>query len=71
MRGLAYLHSHSGIERELKVKKRFVLIDEEFKHMFIDIEDSVSPIVYDKKTYYLVPIMSFIHKGGVFKNFME
>lgn len=61
------LHSHSGIERELKFPKHLVLVDEEYKSLFI--EDTISQFKYNGKIYYKVPVLAFVHKGGVFKNF--
>lgn len=63
------LHSHSGLERELKFPKHKVLVDEEYKGMFI--EDTIEPFKYMGKVYYKVPILSFVNKGGTFKNFMQ
>lgn len=60
------LHSHSGIERKINMEKRFVLVDERYKDLFL--EDTIEKLVYCKKTYYKVPIMSFVKNGGVFKN---
>ena len=60
------LHSHSGLERELDMEKRFVLVDEEFKNRFI--KDNIEAVVYNNITYYKVPILSFVKNGGVFKN---
>lgn len=65
--GVQYLHSHSGIERELRIPKNVVLVDESFKGLF-EKTDVIVPIVYNKVKYYEVPIMSFINLGGVFKN---
>lgn len=63
------LHSHSALERELKFPKHFVLVDEEYKNMFI--ADTISRYAYGGKVYYKVPIMSFVRNGGVFKNFIQ
>lgn len=64
--GLNKLHSHSGLERELRFPKHTVLIDAKFKHLFL--ADTITPFVYNKVEYYKVPVLSFINKGGVFKN---
>ena len=64
-----YLHSHSGIERELKMPKHLVLVDEKFKGLFI--EDEIKPFTYNQVDYYKVPTISFVKKGGRFKNFMQ
>jgi len=61
------LHSHSGLEREIKFPKHIVLIDEDFCDMFPIREK----MVYNKKVYYKVPILDFIRNGGRFKNLME
>ena len=63
------LHSHSGLERELKFKKHIVLVDEQYKNMFL--EDTIEKFKHLGNVYYKVPILSFVRKGGVFKNFME
>lgn len=66
---MGLLHSHSGLEREMKFPKHFVLVDAQFKNMFI--ENNIKPIAYNGHTYYQVPTMAFVRKGGLFKNFME
>lgn len=63
------LHSHSGLERELKFKKHTVLVDEKFKGLFLD--DTIEPFKHGGVNYYKVPILSFVNKGGIFKNFMQ
>ena len=63
------LHSHSGIERELKFKKHIVLVDEQYKNMFL--EDTIEKFKYLGNVYYKVPILSFVRNVGVFKNFTE
>ncbi len=69
--GRNYLHSHSGIEREMKFKKNTVLVDEEYKALFAEGTYTIKPYNYKGKTYYQVPILAFVHKNGVFKNFDE
>lgn len=64
-----YLHSHSGIEREIHMEKRFVLIDEKFNKMFVDCGTELVPYYYQNKKFYKVPIMAFVNKGGIFRNF--
>ena len=59
-----YLHSHSALERDLKLPKSIVLIDEEFGDRFIE----KKPFRVHSTDYYKVPILSFINQGGVFKN---
>lgn len=64
--GHNYLHSHSGIERELKFPKDKVLIDKKYGDMF---EDAfLKPFSYKGKDYLKVNIYIFWKKGGVFKN---
>lgn len=68
--GIKYLHSHSGLERNLKETandKFHVLIDEEFKHLFSDCLD-VTPFKHNRVQYYRVPTYVFYLKGGIFKN---
>lgn len=69
--GINYLHSHSGIERnvrDLANDKFHVLIDEEFKHIFDDCGVKLSPYMHMGVKYYKVPTYVFFRKGGVFKN---
>ena len=63
--GINYLHSHSAIEREKRLPKHAVLVDEEYEDMF----KSPKAFVYNNKLYFQVPILEFVKKGGVFKNF--
>jgi hypothetical protein len=63
------LHSHSGLERELNFPKHIVLVDEEYKELFM--QNTIEPFRYNGKTYYKVPTLSFAEKGGAFKSFME
>lgn len=70
--GFTMLHSHSALERELKETandKRHVLIDEQFKYLFND--DMTVPFVHNGKMYYKVPTLSFVMRGGVFRNLRE
>ena len=64
-----FLHSHSALERELKFPKHIVLVDEEYKNLFL--EDAIEKFTYWRKVYYKVPILSFVNNGGVFKNFAQ
>ena len=64
-----FLHSHSALERELKFPKHIVLVDEEYKNLFL--EDAIEKFTYCRKVYYKVPILSFVNNGGVFKNFAQ
>jgi hypothetical protein len=63
--GVGYLHSHSAIEREKRLPKHTVLVDEEYESMF----KSPQAFVYSNRLYFQVPILEFVKKGGVFKNF--
>lgn len=60
------LHSHSALERDLHFPKDIVLVDEKFQHMFL--ADYIKPFVYNGVRYYKVPTLSFVKKGGIFKN---
>lgn len=62
------LHSHSGLERELKIPKNKVLIDEKFKDLFAEGSIKIEPLKYDGVNYYKIPILAFVRKGGEFKN---
>ena len=59
-----FLHSHSALERDLKLPKSVVLVDEEFGDRFIE----KKAFRIHSMDYYKVPILSFINQGGVFKN---
>ena len=63
---LTTLHSHSGLERNLKFPQSFVLVDEEFADMFDS--EYVKPFKHNRITYLKVPILMFVKKGGQFKN---
>lgn len=69
--GLTYLHSHSDIERNELIPKHFVLVDKEYKDLFADGATHIYPYNYKGKTYLKVPILSFVKKGGIFKNLKE
>lgn len=66
-REYAGLHSHSAIERELVFPKNKVLVDAKYKDLFEEWE--TEPYAYENVLYYKVPILSFVKKGGVFKNY--
>lgn len=72
-RNITYLHSHSAIERTLKDKdianKSHVLVDESFKSLFADGKIKIKPFVYNSVKYIKVPILAFVKRGGIFKNF--
>lgn len=63
---LTYLHSHSALERELRMPKHLVLVDAKFAGSFA--MDTVTPFAYHGVKYCKVPILSFVERGGVFKN---
>lgn len=63
------MHSHSGLERELQYSKHLVLVDECFADRFIDIAAYIKHLTIGKTKYIEVPILMFVEKGGVFKNF--
>ena len=71
-KGMTSLHSHSGIERELKMPKHLVLVDEEYEDFLLG--DSLKEhikfhcVKYNGKVYLQVPIMMFVKNGGIFKN---
>lgn len=65
--GKDYLHSHSGLERELRFPKHIVLVDEKYGHLF---KKSV-PFKHGDIMYYKVPTIDLVKKGGVFKNLSE
>lgn len=70
--GITYLHSHSALERELRFPKHIVLVDAKYKSLFADcIEGDITPFSYYNVDYYKVPILAFVRKGGIFKNFMR
>ncbi len=73
--GLTTLHSHSGLERELKFPKHIVLVDEIHEDELIGTEQKKSVTFKRFKnggvTYIEVPIMTFVNNGGVFKNLMR
>lgn len=63
------LHSHSALERDLKMPKWLVLIDTEFGDMFD--KSACTPCKYNGVKYYRIPIALFVAKNGVFKNFYK
>ena len=64
------LHSHSGLERELKMDKRHVLIDERYKDMFADGGVKIERFMCHGTVYYKVPVLAFVMRGGYFKNYI-
>ena len=69
--GITYLHSHSWAERELRLPKNVVLIDKEYKGLFEGGLVKLEPLKLNGVLYYKVPILSFVYKGGVFKNLIK
>lgn len=67
--GHNYLHSHSALERELRLPKDTVLIDTEYGDLFGDA--LLKPFIYKKKNYFKVNTYIFWKKGGVFKNLLS
>lgn len=67
--GVTYLHNHSGLEKLLNFPKHTVLVDVEYKKMFLDCY--CVTFSYNKVSYIKVPIMSFVRRGGVFKNLIS
>lgn len=67
--GLTFLHSHSGLERDLRFPKHTVLVDAKFAHMFSG--EQCVPFTHNSIEYVKVNILSFANKGGVFKNLSE
>ena len=66
--GMTFLHSHSGLERDLKFPKHTVLIDARFVHEFNKFGIKTTPFKYNGVEYYKVNILAFANAGGVFKN---
>lgn len=68
--GETQMHNHSGLEKEIRFPKRFVLVDESFRDRFHPkaIEDFSVTRYGQKFNFIKVPILDFIRKGGVFKN---
>lgn len=67
--GLKFLHSHSLLENELKIPKHIVLVDEEFKDRFADIE--CKKFRHAGVDYIKVPTYIFANRGGTFKALMK
>ena len=67
--GLTFLHSHSGLERDLRFPKHTVLVDAKFAHMFSG--EPCVPFIHKSLEYVKVNILAFVKKGGVFKNLIE
>lgn len=63
---LTQLHSHSALERELRLPKNTVLVDAEFKEMFKG--HLLWPFRFNGVDYFKVNILHFVKNGGIFKN---
>lgn len=68
--GEIQLHNHSGLEKEIRFPKRFVLVDTSFRDRFNPnrIENFSTTINGKKLNFIKVPTLDFIKKGGVFRN---
>lgn len=64
--GVPFLHSHSGLERDLNFPKHTVLVDAIYASRFEDVP--TTPFMHGKRKYLKVNILAFVHKGGRFKN---
>lgn len=64
--GVVQLHSHSGLERELRMPKYVVLVDVKYRNLFVDCP--IVDVSYGGVTYCKVPIKAFVKNGGLFKN---
>lgn len=67
--GITFLHSHSGLERNLRFPKHTVLVDTKYANMFSG--EPCVPFAHNSIEYVKVNILSFVKKGGVFKNISE
>ena len=67
--GITFLHSHSGLERNLRFPKHTVIVDATFANMFSG--KPCVPFTHNSIEYVKVNILSFVKKGGVFKNLSE
>ena len=66
--GIKYMHSHSGIERDLNFPKDVVLIDIDYVKKFEALGLKLAPFYHNGVTYYKAPTMLFWRLGGQFKN---
>ena len=67
--GVKYLHSHSAIEREIKLPKHLVIVDVEYEDLFKN--NAIKPFKFAGVEYIKVPTLAFVKNGGVFKNFIK
>lgn len=63
---LNQLHSHSALERELRMPKSTVLVDAEYAELFKG--HILMSYRFNGVEYLKVNILLFVHTGGVFKN---
>ena len=64
------LHSHSALEREMRMPKNLVLVDIEHERLFSGISELTKRVKCDNGiTYLQVPTSVFVKRGGVFKNY--
>lgn len=66
---IKFLHSHSALERERKIPKHVVIVDECYENRFDGVD--IKHVTFGRKSYLKVPIMAFINAGGIFKNLRE
>ena len=66
--GLDVLHSHSGLERDLKFPKHTVLVDAKFANTFHKFGIDTKHFKYAGVDYLKVPTLAFVKAGGIFKN---
>ena len=69
--GLQQLHSHSGLEGALRLPKHIVLVDACFASLFHKKGINTIPFKCNGIEYIKVPILAFVHAGGIFKNLSE
>jgi hypothetical protein len=69
-RNIDFIHSHSALERELRMPKHIVLVDAKYATTFITNGFPVENFSYGGVDYIKVPISGFIKMGGLFKNLM-
>lgn len=68
-KGKDFLHSHSALERELRLPKHIVLVDKKYSHLFLG--EPYSLCKYGGVDYLKVNTLSFVNKGGIFKNLLK
>lgn len=64
------LHSHSALEREMRMPKGCVLVDVEHARLFNGVRELTKRVkCANGMTYLQVPTLVFVKKGGIFKNY--